>query len=55
MTDTVGFIGLGKVSAPTNLEISGRFNDASSHLTRRWRKPDSNSQSHLSEKPFRGR
>jgi hypothetical protein len=26
-----------------------------SHWTRRWRKPDSNSQSHLNEKPFRAR
>jgi hypothetical protein len=26
-----------------------------SHETRRWRKPDSNSQSHLNEKPFRAR
>jgi len=26
-----------------------------SYQTRRWRKPDSNSQSHLNEKPFLGR
>ena len=26
-----------------------------SHVTQRWRKPDSNSRSHLNEKPFRGR
>ena len=31
------------------------MSSSGSHTTLRWRKPDSNSRSHLNEKPFRGR
>ncbi len=47
--------GTGRSGMPQAVVAAMGMQCRGSQVTRRWRKLDSNSQSHLNEKPFRGR